>query len=105
LKLHYKSDAHLLLIASSTDSPIFSPSHGTNKLVSWLLLMMDRIAENFCEFRGFVAICQSFLREIWRRGVLWHGTSEQSAKVFSAKIIFFTNSQKFSPSKVSGYTV
>ena len=27
-------------------------------------------------------------------GVLWHGTSEQSAKVFSAKIVFFTNLQK-----------
>ena len=29
----------------------------------------------------------------------------QSAKVFSAKIVFFTNSRKFSPSKVSHYTV
>ena len=37
--------------------------------------------------------------------ILWCGKSEQSAKVFSAKIVFFTNSQKFSPSKVSRYTV
>ena len=35
----------------------------------------------------------------------WHGTSEQSAKVFSTKIVFFTNSRKFSPSKVSRCTV
>ena len=33
------------------------------------------------------------------RGILWHGKSEQSAKVFSAKIVFFTNPRKFSPSK------
>ena len=61
--------------------------------------------ENFCEFRSFVAIRESFLCEIWERGVLWHGTSEQSAKVFSVKIIFFTNSRNFSPSKVSRYMV
>ena len=41
----------------------------------------------FREFRGFVAICESFLREIWEHGIRWHGKSEQSAKVFSAKII------------------
>ena len=52
----------------------------------------------------FVAIHESFLREIWERGVLWHGMSEQSTKVFSVKIVFFTNSQKFSSSKVSRYT-
>ena len=38
-------------------------------------------------------------------GVLWHGKSEQPAKVFPAKIVFFTNSRKFSPLKVSHYTV
>ena len=31
------------------------------------------------------------------RGVLWHGTSEQSAKVFSAKIVVFPHSRKFFP--------
>jgi len=46
-----------------------------------------------------------FLAKFWGVGVLWHGKSEQSAKVFSAKIIFFTNLPKFSPSKVSHYTV
>ena len=35
----------------------------------------------------------------------WCGTSEQSAKDFSAKIVFFTNLRKFSPSKVSCCTV
>ena len=39
-------------------------------------------------------------------GVVSFGTaSEQSAKVFSAKIVFFTNLWKFSPLKVSRYTV
>jgi len=42
--------------------------------------------KNLCEFRGFVAICKSFLHEIWGCDVLRHGTSEQSVKVFSAKI-------------------
>ena len=35
------------------------------------------------EFRGFVAIRESFLREILGLGVLWRGKREQSAKVFS----------------------
>ena len=33
------------------------------------------------------------------------GRGEQSTKVFSTKIVSFTNQRKFSPSKVSGYTV
>ena len=37
--------------------------------------------------------------------VLWRSKNEQSAKVFSAKIVFFTNSRKFSLLKVSCYTV
>jgi len=39
---------------------------------------------------------------------VWHPLArqkEQSVKVFSTKIVFFTNSWKFSPSKVSRYTV
>ena len=36
---------------------------------------------------------------------LWRCKSEQSANVFSTKIMFFTNLQKFSPSKVSRYMV
>ena len=36
-----------------------------------------------------MAICESFLHEIWGHGVLWHGTSEQFVKVFSTKISFF----------------
>ena len=35
----------------------------------------------------------------------WHPLAWQSVKVFSVKIVFFTNSQKFSPSKVSRYAV
>ena len=45
--------------------------------------------ENFREFHGFVPFCWSFLCEIWGRSVLWCGESEQSAKVFSTKIVNF----------------
>ena len=53
--------------------------------------------ENFYEFRSFVAIRKSFLHKIWERGVLWHSKSEQSVKVFSAKIVLITSflSRKF----------
>ena len=61
--------------------------------------------KNFRDFCGFMAERKSFLREIWGRGVFQHGKSEQSAKVFSAEIILFTNLQEYSPSKVSRYTV
>ena len=54
--------------------------------------------ENFREFRRFVAI-----REIWGRGILWRGKSEQSTKVFSAKIVFFTNLRKFSAIRYMQY--
>ena len=27
--------------------------------------------EIFCEFRGFLAICESFLHKIWGRGIFW----------------------------------
>ena len=56
-----------------------------------------RIAGNFRgrklhEFCGFVAIFESFLRKIWRRGVLWCSTSAQSAKMcFSPRINTNTN--------------
>ena len=45
-----------------------------------------------------------FLCENWGHDVLWRSKSEQSAQVFYAKIIFFTNLHKFSPSKVFRYT-
>ena len=61
--------------------------------------------ENFRKFWGFVAIRESFSREIRGRGILWRGNSKQSAKVFFVKIVFFTNLRKFSPSKVSHYMV
>ena len=54
-----------------------------------------------------MAIHESFLHEIWGggRGILRHGKSEQFAKVFSAKIVFFDQFAEVSPSKVSRYTV
>ena len=52
-----------------------------------------------------IKFCESFFRKIGGRVALLHGKSEQSAKVFSMKIVFFTKSRLFSPSKVSRYTV
>ena len=52
-----------------------------------------------------MSICESFLHKIWGCCFFWCGKSEQATKVFSTKIIFFTNSHKFSPSKVFLYTV
>ena len=54
------------------------------------ILLYSGKGENFCEFHGFVAICESFLRKFWGRGVLWHGTGEQSAR--------FLRENHFSPS-------
>ena len=59
--------------------------------------LTTRIAENFCKFRCFVAIHESFLCKIWGRGVLWCGKSEQPVKFFSSKIVFFTNLRIFFP--------
>ena len=59
--------------------------------------------ENFREFHIFVAIRESFLREIW--GVASFGAAKAIRKSFLCKNRIFTNLQKFSPSKVSRYTV
>ena len=48
---------------------------------------------------------QKFILKIWGRDILGHGTSEQTAKVFSAKIILSTNLRKFSALKVFHYMV
>ena len=55
--------------------------------------------ENFREFCGFVPIRESFLCKIWGCGILWHGMSEQSAKVFSAKSVFSPICKSFLPRK------
>ena len=71
--------------------------------------MIYRIVGNFrgrklSQILRFCGYMQKFSPQNLGRGILWHGKSGQSAKVFSAKIVFFTNLQ-FSPSKVSHYTV
>ena len=47
--------------------------------------------ENFCEFRGF-GLFAKVLYAKFGDVVSFGGTSERSAKVFSAKIVFSTNS-------------
>ena len=60
--------------------------------------------ENLCEFRGFVAI-QKFFSTNFGVVTFFGGKRKQSTQVFIMKIVFSTNSQKFSPSKVSRYMV
>ena len=65
-----------------------------------------RIAENLRgrKFSRFVAIRESFLCEIW--GLAFFGAAKASnPRKFSPQNRIFTNSQKFSPSKVSRCTV
>ena len=38
--------------------------------------------ENLCKVCGFVAIRESFLHKVWRRGIRWHGEREQYVKSF-----------------------
>ena len=64
------------------------------------------IAENFRKFRGFVAIRESFFSaKFWGCGVLWRCKSEQSAKVFSAKIVFLPIRESFPLYGISGDVV
>ena len=69
---------------------------------AWLLPYSGKLSrkKTFANFAGYLQ-----KSEVWGRGILWHGKNEQSPKVFSMKIVFFTNSQKFSSLKGSGYTV
>ena len=65
-----------------------------------------RMAGNFQRKRlpqisRFCGCSRKFSLQIWGHGILWHSKSEQSAKVFFPKIVFFINSWKFSPLKVS----
>ena len=67
-------------------------------------------AENFrgrklLRISRFCGYTQKFSPRNLGRGIVWHSKSDQSTKVFSTKNVFFTNSRKFSPSKVSRYTV
>ena len=55
---------------------------------------------NFHKFRGFVAICKSFICEMWRRGILWQ--YQLSARVLSIKSYTCIFHQF---TKVSHYTV
>ena len=59
--------------------------------------------ENFRKFRGFVAIHESFLCDIWDVAFFGAAKASNPRNIFSTKIVFFTNSRKFSPSKVSCY--
>ena len=56
---------------------------------------------NVCKFQGFVAIRKVFSAKFG--GVPSIGGTSRQPKVFSVKIIFSTNLQNISPSKVSCY--
>ena len=58
-------------------------------------------------FANFAVCGYSWKFSLWNlgRGILWRGTSKQSVEAFPMKIVFFTNSRKFSLSKVSRYKI
>ena len=47
--------------------------------------------KNFHKFWRFVAIHESFLHKIWKRGIFWHRNSKQSAQFILAKVFFFSH--------------
>ena len=61
--------------------------------------------ENFHKFRDFTATHESFLHEILGMPHPSMRISLHSTKVFSAKCSLPTDPRRFSPSKVSRYTV
>ena len=61
--------------------------------------------KNFRKFWGFVAICKSFLREIWGCGIHWRHKQAIYESFLYENIVFFTNLLKFSPLKVFRYTI
>ena len=65
-------------------------------------LSREKIFANFAVLWLFVTV---FLHEIWGCGILWHGKVSNPRKFSPQKNVLFTNLRKFSPSKVSHYTV
>ena len=79
-----------LLFCTKSRSPRQSTVYTNYKTVE-TTARIPRIAGKFrgrkvSRISRFCGYSQSFLREIWRHGVLSSGKSEQSAQVFSAKI-------------------
>ena len=60
--------------------------------------------KTFANFTVFMLYTKVSPRNLGR-GVLWRCKSDQSTKVFSAKIVISPIHEKFFPSKVSRYTV
>ena len=94
--------------------PLIQPTKNCVKTYTYIYIVVMELlygeklsGEKTRELRGFVAIREIFLCEIWGCDILWHGKSKQSEKVFSTKIVFFTNLQKFLPRKFPAirYTV
>ena len=101
---HIPSHDHHMIITTITWSS--HDHHNHHMTITWPSHDIYHIAENFrgrnfCEFHSFVAICESFSAKFWGLAVFRRGKSKQSVKVFSVKIVFFTNSRRFSPSKFS----
>ena len=75
----------------------------------FLSCLVTHIAGNFqgrklLQILWLCGYLQKLSLQNWECGVFWCRETEQSAKVFSMKIVFLPI-RKFSPSKVSRYTV
>ena len=60
---------------------------------------------NFCQFRGFVAICESFLHEIWGHGILWCAKASNLRKFSLQKMYFHQFAKVFSLESFSLYGI
>ena len=69
-----------------------------NRLITYCIAGNFR-GRKLLQISHFVAICVSFLCEIWRCGVLWYGKNEQSAKVLPRKLYFSPIRESFLPRK------
>ena len=61
--------------------------------------------ENLRKFQRFAAICESFLREIRERGIFWQQQQQAICESSLRENLISAKLQKFSPLKVSHYTV
>ena len=99
LRLHVEVSEHTYLNLAARSCPAFCPLLYVEQAWEWK--RHYRIAGNFrgrklLQILRFCSYSQKFSPANWRAWHIFGSTSKQSTKVFSTKIVFFTNSWKFS---------
>ena len=89
-----KKATTILCVRSCTQ--VYKPGTGSGLIVRFILPYSGKLSKNFANFAVLWLFVKVFPAKIWGRTVLWCGKSKQSVKVFSVRIVFFTNLRKFS---------